>query len=40
MKSASREEAALHASPITFETNWSADAKATKVVWVIRALRG
>jgi hypothetical protein len=32
MKLASGEDAASHAAPIAFETNWSADEKATKVV--------
>src|SRR5258708_5141027 len=35
MNFVSDEEADLHAAPITSETNLSADAKATKVVWVI-----
>jgi hypothetical protein len=39
MNVASDEEAAVHAAPMTSETNWSADEKASKVVWVISALR-
>src|SRR6476660_5551395 len=35
MNFVSDEGADLHAAPITSETNLSADAKATKVVWVI-----
>lgn len=40
MNSASGEDAALQAAPITSETNWSADEKATKMVWVIPCAPG